>query len=75
MPEDDSGLVLLLLEKNDVDCVGGFEALEAHDVIEAFRDSPNGALSLFSLSGCLADRKPNAAREAIVAAGFATQLS
>ena len=72
-----SGLALpyLLLEKNDVDCVGSFEALGALDVIEAVLDKPSDALLfLSSFSGCLADRKPNAPREAIVAAGFATHL-
>lgn len=71
----DSAFVLLclFLEKNEVDCEGSFEELEAEDVMEVFRIRLVGSLSFCSsLSGCFADRNPNVPREAIVAAGFAS---
>ena len=65
---------LLLREKKDVVWEGNFEALDAVDVIEDFRESPTGILSFDSVgfSVCLAGRKPNAVREAMVAAWLAT---
>lgn len=68
---------LLLLEKKDVDCVGSLEVLEVVDVMDDLRDGPTGILSFCSggFSACLADRKPNAPREAMVAAWLATALN
>lgn len=65
-------MTCLLLEKKEDDVVGSFEALGVLDAIEGVRDSPTGVLFfLSSFSGCFADRKPNAPREAIVAFGSA----
>ena len=62
---------VLLLEKKEVDCMVGLELLVVVDVIDDFRDRLLGALSFsFASAGFsvdLADRKPNAPREAIVA--------
>jgi len=74
---DDEALVLLLLcmarEKNDVGGAGSFDVFEVVDVIEALLETPVSALSLSSLSGFFAARKPNALREAMVAGGSATR--
>lgn len=69
--------LLLLREKKDVDCTGNLEVSDAVDVIEFFLDNPTGSRSfeLVDFSVCLADRKPNAPREAIVAAWLAAALS
>lgn len=68
---------LLLREKNDVDCMGGFDVSDVVDVIDDLLDSPTGIRSFDSVgfSVCLADRKPNAPREAIVAAWLAAALN
>lgn len=68
---------LLLREKKDVDCIGTFEVFDVVDVIEALLDSSTGIRSFGSVdfSACLADRKPNAVREAIVAAWLAAALN
>ena len=67
---------LLPREKNEVDCPDCFEALDAaEDVIEALHAGSTAVLPLSSdLSAGLADRKPNAPREAIVAGWLATHL-
>ena len=75
--DDGSALTRLLLrEKNEVDWEGTFEILDVADVIEDLRERPAGVLSFESVgfSVCLADRKPNAPREAIVPAWLATAL-
>ena len=75
---DGSILTLFLLrEKKDVDWEGIFEAFEAVDVIEDFRERPTGGFSFDSgaFSVCLAERKPNAPREAMVAVCPSTALS
>lgn len=68
---------LLPREKKDVDCMGNFEVFDVVDVIEDLLDSPTGILSFGSVdfSVCLADRKPNAPREAIGAAWLAAALN
>lgn len=69
---------VLLLEKKDVGGIGNLEVLELVDVIDGFRERDLGILSpAFGFAGfsvCLADRKPNAPREAIVAAWLATAM-
>lgn len=67
---------LLLREKNDEDCADCFEALDAaDDVIDARRPGSVANLPLSSVfSACLADRKPKAPREAMVAGWPATHL-
>ena len=62
---------ILLLEKKEVDCIVGLELLVVVEVIDDFRDRLLGILSFSFASAVfsvgLADRKPNAPREAIVA--------
>ena len=62
----------LLLEKNELDEVGSFDALGWLEVIDGVLDNPVGVLLfLLSLSGCFADRNPKVPREAISVAGSA----
>ncbi len=68
---------LLPREKKDVDCMGNFKEFDVVDIIEALLVGPTGIRSNGSVdfSVCLADRKPNAPLEAIVAARLPVALS
>lgn len=68
--------VCLPREKNEEECAGIFEVLDAEDAMGGLGDGPTGIFSFDSaLPGCFADLKPNAPREAIVAAWLAKHLN
>ena len=72
------GRLFLPREKKEEECVGNFEVLDAEDAIAmgGLGDGPSDIFSFDSaLPGCFADLKPNAPREAIVAAWLAKHLS
>lgn len=56
-------------EKNEAGWVGNLEVLVAEDAMDGPGGGPTGTFSFDSaLPGCFADLKPNAPREAMVAA-------
>lgn len=69
------GRLCLPLEKKEEECVGIFEIWDAEDAEDAMGglgDGPTGIFSFDSaLPDCFVDLKPNAPREAIVAAWLA----
>ena len=66
------GRLCLPRKKKEEECVGIFEVLDAVDAMGGLGDGPTGVFSFDSaLPDCFADLKPNAPREAIVAAGHA----
>lgn len=70
--ESTFGRMCLLREKKEEECVGIFEELDAEDAMGGLGDGPTGVFSFDSaLPDCFADLKPNAPREAIVAAWLA----
>ena len=70
------GRLCLPREKNEAECVGVFEALDAEDATGGLGDGPTDTFSFDSaLPDCFADLKPNAPREAIVAVWLAKHLN
>lgn len=66
------GRLCLAREKKEEEWVGIFETLDAEDAMGGLGDGPTGIFSSDSaLPDCLVDLKPNAPREAIVAAWLA----
>ena len=63
------GRLCFAREKNEAAWVGNLDVLDAEDSMGGLGDGPNGTFSFDSgLPDCFADLKPNAPREAIVAA-------
>ena len=66
------GRLCLPREKNEEECNGTFEVLDAEGAMGGLGDGPTGVFSFDSaLPDCFADLKPNVPREAIVAAWLA----
>lgn len=63
------GRLCFAREKKEAECVGTLEVLDAEEAMGGLGDGPTGTFSFDSaLPDCFADLKPNAPREAIVAA-------
>ena len=69
------GRLCFAREKNEAEWVGILEVLVAEDAMDGLGGGPTGTFSFDSaLPGCFADLKPNAPREAIVAAWLPKHL-